>query len=146
MTERNKILVRRAVKEVWNRGNFAIVNELVASDIVVHASTPGDDIHGPEGITQFYTTLRVAFPDIHFTIEDQIAGGDRVVTRWTADATHTGEYQGIPPSGKQFRLMGIDIDRLANGKVVECWPIADELGLLQQLGAVPTPGQEGRKP
>jgi steroid delta-isomerase-like uncharacterized protein len=104
---------------------------------------PGEEIHGREGIKQFYATLRAAFPDIHFTIEDQIAEGDRVVTRWTARATHTGEYQGIPPTGKQFSLTGIDIDRIANGKVVECWPIADELGVLQQLGVIPAPEHAG---
>jgi steroid delta-isomerase-like uncharacterized protein len=143
MSQQNTMLVRRAVEEVWNRGNYAIVDELVASDIVVHASMPGEEIHGREGIKQFYATLRAAFPDIHFTIEDQIAEGDRVVTRWTARATHTGEYQGIPPTGKQFSLTGIDIDRIANGKVVECWPIADELGVLQQLGVIPAPEHAG---
>jgi steroid delta-isomerase-like uncharacterized protein len=139
MSEQNKLLVRRAVEEVWNRGNFAIVGELAASDVVIHATRPGEDIHGPAGITQFYTTLRTAFPDIHFMIEDQIAAGDRVVTRWSARATHTGEFQGIPPTGKQVGLAGIDIDRIADDKVIECWPIVDELGLLQQLGVVPAP-------
>lgn len=143
MSEQNKMLARRAVEEVWNRGDFAVVDELVASDIVVHASTPAGEIHGAEGIKQFYAALRKAFPDIHFTIEDQIAEGDRVVTRWTARATHTGEFQGIPPTGKQGRLTGIDIDRFANGKVVECWPNADELGLLQQLGVLPAPQPTG---
>ncbi len=68
-----------------------------------------------------------------------------MVTRWTARATHTGEYQGIAPTGKQFSVTGIDIDRIANGKVVECWPNMDELGLLQQLGVVSTPGQAGQE-
>jgi steroid delta-isomerase-like uncharacterized protein len=139
MSEQNKFLVRRAVEEVWNRGNFAVAEELAASDIVVHLSTPGDELHGPEGIKQYYTMLHTAFPDIHFTIEDQIAEGDRVVTRWTAQATHKGEYQGVPPTGKRFKLAGVDIDRIVNGKVVECWPIEDQLGLLQQLGVVPVP-------
>jgi steroid delta-isomerase-like uncharacterized protein len=144
MSQQNTMLVRRAVEEVWNRGNFAIVEELVASDLVIHSSTPGDEIHGPAGVKQFYATLRAAFPDIRFTIEDQITEGDRVVTRWTAHATHTAEYQGIPPTGKQFRLAGIDIDRIVGGKVVECWPIADELGMMQQLGVIPVPRQVGR--
>jgi steroid delta-isomerase-like uncharacterized protein len=136
MSKHNNALVRRAVEEVWNRGNFAIVDELVASDLVIHASTPGDEIHGPEGVRQFYAALHAAFPDIHFTIEDQIAEGDRVVTRWSARATHAGEYQGIPPTGKRLQLTGIDIDRIVGGKVVECWPITDELSLLRQLGVV----------
>jgi steroid delta-isomerase-like uncharacterized protein len=139
MSEQNKAMVRRAIDEVWNRGNYAAVDDLVASDIVIHASTPAGEIHGPDGIRQFYSALRKAFPDLHFTIEDQIAEGDRVVTRWVAHGTHTGEFQGIPPTGKRGTFMGIDIDRIVNGKVVECWPTADELGLLQQLGVIPAP-------
>jgi predicted ester cyclase len=130
MSEQNGVLVDRAIAEVWNKGNYAILNELVASDVVIHSSTPGEEIHGRE-----------AFPDIHFTIEDQIAQGDRVVTRWSARATHKGEFQGIPPTDKQVNLSGIDIDRLVNGKVVECWPIVDELNLLQQLGVLPARNQ-----
>jgi steroid delta-isomerase-like uncharacterized protein len=139
MSENTKALVRRAVEEVWNGGDFAAVDALVTRDVLIHASSPGNDIHGPEGIRQFYGGLREAFPDIHFTIEDQVAEGDRVVTRWAARATHKGAFQGIPPTGKQINLVGIDIDRIVNGKVVECWPVADELGLLQQLGALPAP-------
>jgi steroid delta-isomerase-like uncharacterized protein len=137
MSEQNKIIVCRAIEEVWNRGNYEIVDDLTASDIVVHSSTPGEEIHGPERVKQFYATLRASFPDLHFTIEDQVAEGDRVVTRWTARATHTSEYQGIPPTGKQYMMTGIDIDRIANGKIVECWSIEDQLSLLQQLGVVP---------
>jgi len=137
VSEQNKLLVRRAVEDIWNGGNFAVVDGLVAGDIVIHGSTPDHDIHGPDGIRQFYGGLREAFPDISFTIEDQVAEGDRVVTRWTARATHKGAFEGIPPTGKQVRLHGIDIDRIVNGKVVECWPVTDELSLLQQLGVVP---------
>ena len=139
MSEQNKALVRRAVEEVWNGRNFANLSAFVASDIVIHATLPEGKIHGPEGIQHFYGALHNAFPDLHFTIEDQIAEGDRVVTRWTATGTHTGAFQGIPPTGTRFKLSGIDIDRIAGGKVVECWPNADELGLLQQLGVLPAP-------
>jgi predicted ester cyclase len=83
--------------------------------------------------------LREAFPDLHFTVEDQIAAGDRVVTRWAGTGTHEGEFQGIPPTGRKVRISGIDIDRFASGKVVECWPEVNELGLLQQLGVLPAP-------
>jgi predicted ester cyclase len=82
--------------------------------------------------------MHEAFPDIHFTIEDQIAEGDRVVTRWTARATHTGPFQGMPPTGRQVRMAATDVDRIANGKVVECWSQMDDLSLMQQLGVVPT--------
>jgi len=146
MSETNKALVRRAVEDVWNGGDFAAVDALVTRDVLIHASLPGNDIHGPEGIRQFYGALREAFPDIHFTIEDQVAEGDRVVTRWTARATHTGAFQGIPPTGRQVSLAGIDIDRIVSGKVVECWPVADELGLLQQLGALSPPDMTASTP
>ena len=103
MSDQNKILVHRSVEKIWNRGHFAIVDEFVASDIIIHSPTPGSEIHGPARVKQFYATLRAAFPDIHFTIEDQVAEGDRVVTRWSARTTHRGEFQGIPPAGKQIR-------------------------------------------
>ena len=136
MLEQNQGVMRRAVNEVWNGENFSAVNELVSSDVILHLPKPGEDIHGPEGVSQFYATLHTAFPDIHFTIEDQIAAGDKVVTRWTCRGTHKGEFQGMSPTGNQITMAGIDIDRIANGKVVECWPVMDELGMLQQLGAI----------
>lgn len=139
MSQHNAMQVRHAIEEVWNRGNYDVLDQLVAGDLVIHGATPGQDIHGPEGVRQFYGKLREAFPDLHFTIEDQLAMEDKVVTRWVASGTHQGEFQGLPPTGKQITLTGIDIDRLANGKVVECWPQADELGLLHQLGVVPAP-------
>jgi steroid delta-isomerase-like uncharacterized protein len=136
MLEQNTVVMRRAVKDVWNGENFSAVNELVASDVILHLPKPGEEIYGPEGVSQFYATLHAAFPDIHFTIEDQIAAGDKVVTRWTCRGTHKGEFEGISPTGNQINVTGIDIDRIANGKVVECWPVMDELGMLQQLGAI----------
>lgn len=136
MSHQNKMLVCRAIDEIWNRANFDAIEEFVASDFVIHVPEPGDDIHGPEGATRFFGMLHAAFPGIHFTVEDQVADGDRVVTRWVAHGTHTGAFQGVPPTGKTVRLTGIDIDRIANGKVVECWALSDELGLMKQLGVV----------
>ena len=143
MTEQTKALMRRGVEEVWNRGNYAAVGELIASDFVAHASLPIGELHGPEGVARYFATLREAFPDLHFTIDDQIAEADRAVTRWTARGTHTGAFRGIPPSGRQVRMTGITINRVAGGKVVEGWMNLDELGLLQQLGVLPAPGQGG---
>lgn len=141
MPDQNKQLDRRAIEEVWNRGNYDVVDELVADDFVGHSATPDQEIHGPEGVKQFYMALRMAFPDIHFTIEDQIAEGDKVVTRWRAQATHLGEFQGIPPTGNQGMITGITIDRIAGDKLVECWTEIDELGLLRHLGVMPSPEQ-----
>lgn len=142
MSEQNKILDRRFFEEAWNRGNYDVIDELVASDFIGH-SPPNDDIPGAEGLKQYISTLREAFPDVRLTVEDQIAEGDRVVTRWTARGTHRGEFQGIPPTGKRAQVTGVTISRVANGKFVEGWTNWDTLGLLQQLGAVPALEQPG---
>jgi predicted ester cyclase len=134
MSEQNKAQVRRVVEEVYNRGDLAVIDEVAASDLIIHASS--QDIHGREGAKQYVAALRAGFPDLHFTVEDQIAEGDMVVTRWTARGTHTGEFQGIRPTGRAIRLAGSDIDRIIDGRTVECWVHVDELGLMQQLGVV----------
>src|SRR5680860_328764 len=134
--EQNKNLVRGAIEEIWNKGNYNNIEEIVSRDFIVHADTPDEEIHGPEGAKQWFSQLREAFPDIHFTIIDQIAKEDRVVTHWTASGTHKGEFKGIPPTGKHFTVTAIDIDRIVNGRVAECWTNMDELGLLRQLGVI----------
>ena len=141
MSEQNKAHIRRVIEEVYNRGHLDLVDEVAASDLVIHAGP--QDIRGREGARQYVAALRAGFPDLRFTIEDQIAEGDMVVTRWTARGTHTGQFQSIPATGKQIRLMGTDIDRMIDGKVVECWAHVDELGLMQQLGAIGADGAGG---
>ena len=126
MSNRNKAIVRRTVEEIWNQGNFAIINERFASDYIVHAMA---DVNGREGEKHFAAALRTAFPDLHYTIEDEIAEGDRVVHRWTASGTHQGEFQGILPTGGPVKITGISVYRVANGKMVEGWTSTDMLGL-----------------
>jgi predicted ester cyclase len=82
-----------------------------------------------------------AYPDAHITVEEQLAEGDRVVTRWTGHGTQTGEFMEMPPSGKKVAVLGVQIDRFSGGKIVESWVLFDQLGMLQQLGAVPAPKQ-----
>lgn len=137
LAEKNKDLIRRAIEEIWNNGNYDNIEEFVSPDFVVHSSSPAEEIRGPQSARQFYIELRKSFPDIHFTVKDQIAEEDRVVTHWTAHGTHKGEFKGIHPTGKQFSITAIDIDRIVDGKVIECWTNMDELGLLRQLGALP---------
>ena len=141
MSEQHKALIRRVVEEVYNGSKLDVVDEVVSSDFLIHAGA--HDIRGAGAARQYVTSLHEAFPDIHFTIDDQFADGDRVATRWTARGTHSGMFQGIPPTGKEIRMTAIDIDRVANGKIVECWTSVDELGLLQQLGVVPEPAPAG---
>jgi steroid delta-isomerase-like uncharacterized protein len=144
IAERNKALVQRAVKEIWNDGNYDDLEEFITRDFTIHFTEPGAKITGIDGVKLFYTELREAFPDIHFTIDSQIAEGDKVVTQWTARGTHNGVFRGMPPTGRKFSMTSIDIDRLVDGKVVECWPSMDELGLLRQLGIVAS-GSENEK-
>ena len=147
MSEQNKAQIRRVIEQAYSRGDLAVVDEVAAKDLIIHASS--QDIRGREGAKQYVTLMRQAFPDLHFTIEDQIAEGDMVVTRWTARGTHRGKFQSVPATGREIRLAGTDIDHIVGGKVVECWAHMDELGLMRQLGAIeadPARSDRAREP
>lgn len=104
MEERNKNLIRQAAEEIYNKGNYTLIDEIVSSDFVIHSLNPNKEIHGPEGARNFVTSLRAAFPDIKFTIKDQFAEGDKVVTHFIAEGTHQGSFGGIPPTGKSLKF------------------------------------------
>ena len=137
MPENNKTIARCTFEEIWNRGNIAVIDRRFASDYIEHSST---EIKGPQGGKQFARAIRSAFPDFRYTIQDEIAEGDRVVHRWTAHGTHTGVFQDIPPTGTRVKISGVSIYRIADGKMVEGWTNMDMLSLLKQLGAIPQPG------
>lgn len=137
MSERNKAVERRLLDEVYSQGNLEVIDELVASDFVGHGTAAGGE--GRDAYRQFVVEMRSAFPDLRITVEDQIAEGDKVVTRWRARGTHAGPIQGIPPTGRPVEISGTIIDHLADGKIIECWSNTGDLGLFQRLGAVPTP-------
>jgi len=139
-TEDNKALVRRFYEEVINKKKTAAIDEFIDPNQVDHAAPPGIP-GGIEGAKQTITMYLAAFPDLHFTVEDMIAEGDKVVARITARGTHQGTFMSIPPTGKQVTVTAIEIIRIAGSKFVEHWMELDALGLLQQLGAVPAPGQ-----
>ena len=136
-TEENKALPRRGI-DAFNQRNWAAFDEVNAPDLVVHNASM--TIQGLEGYKQFLSMYLTAFPDLHFIIEDMIAEGDTVVVRYTSRGTHQGTLMGIPPTGKQVTVTGILIVRIVNGKLVELWGNGDDLGLMQQLGVVPTMG------
>lgn len=139
MSEQNKALARRSIEEVWNQGKLALINEFYASNLNVHdRNVPGGTVTGTEGFKQFVQIYRTAFPDLRFKVDDQIAEGDKVVTRWTATGTHKGDMMGIAPTNKFGTVAGVDINLYQGGKVVEAWWSYDMLGLLQQLGVVPS--------
>ena len=139
-TEDNKALVRRWFAET-DRGNDRIVDELCAPDYVDHSPPLPGMGSGSEAVRRANAALGAAFPDTVHIIEDQIAEGDKVVTRLRGRATFTGEILGIPPNGKVVEITGISIHRIAGGKLVEHWANADLLSFMQQLGALPAPEQ-----
>jgi predicted ester cyclase len=138
--EANKAVVRRLFDEVLNTGNFAPLDELFAAHYVNYL--PGAPVPlDRQGWEQNHTRLRTALPDVQFTIEQLLAEGDMVVTRFTARGTHQGAFLGIPPTGRPVTIVCQVFGRFANGQIVEDRPVFDRLDLLQQLGVVPAEGQ-----
>ncbi len=140
LSETNKTVSRRFFEEVFGKGKLNVLDEIVAKNHI--NSGPGNPpglVPGIEGTKQLVTMYRNAFPDIRFTVDEQIAEGDKVVTRWTAHGTNTGELLGMPATGKSSTVTGIVVDRIVNGKIAESWPIFDQFGMMQQLGIIPTP-------
>jgi len=139
MSEENKALARRSW-EVVTEGNLDTLEdalaEVYANDFILREA--GEDIVGTEGLTQFVSMMRSALPDLRITLEDDMADGDRVVTRWIGQGTHQGELMGIAPTGNQVTITGITIHRIEDTKIVEEWSNWDALGLMQQIGAVPS--------
>lgn len=135
--EENEAIVRRAFAEVWNGGDLAKAEEFFAPDYAHHH--PIDpSIQGLEGHRRLAGMMRSAFPDLHYTLEDNFAAGDKVTTRWTARGTHQGAFRGMEPTGRKATWTGIVISRLADGKVVEVWEEFNAVGLRQQLmGSTP---------
>jgi steroid delta-isomerase-like uncharacterized protein len=138
-TEGNKTILRRFFEELFNEGNLDVAGEIVAQDYVNHDPAPGEQ-PGLEGLKTFIAGLRTSFPDGHFGIEDQIAEGDKVTTRWTFRGTHQAEFAGVPATGRQVEVGAINIRRVVDGKIQEGWLKWDALGFMQQLGVIPAPG------
>ena len=138
--EENKTVVRRFLEEIFTAGNLELVDELFAPDYVLHDPVLPDEVSGPEGMKRYVSMYRAAYPDTHFTIEDQIAEGDNVVTRWTGQGTHRGELMGIPPTGARVTVTGIELDLIVDGKLRETHVIYDAMSMMQQLGVIPEGG------
>lgn len=136
----HKQLVHRFYEEVVNGGDIDKIDELVSEDFVEHEEFPGIS-QDREGVKDFFRLLRSGFPDVHFTAEDVISEGELAAARFTMTGTQEGEYMGVPSTGKQVTVSGIDIIRVREGKCVEHWGQFDAMGLLQQLGALPVPAE-----
>jgi steroid delta-isomerase-like uncharacterized protein len=134
MSAANKALVQRLFLEM-DRHDFLTMMEL-CSDCVYHLPLVG--VLRGEALNQFFVSMLAAFPDHERTVEDQFSDDLHVVTRWTATGTHQGQFMGVAPTGKRVTITGISIHRIRDGKIVEEWQEWDSLGLMQQLGVVPT--------
>ena len=136
MIEDNKTIMRRFMEEVYNKGDLDVLDELFASDFTVHSpSIDTDDLESFKGLVCY---ARTAFPDLHFTIEDQIAEGEKVTTIWTFTGTNTGPLSNEKVTGKEVKFRGISTTRFSEGKIVEDLTIFNQWSAFKQLGVNPT--------
>jgi len=142
-TEENKALARREIEEIFNaKGNLdAAAEEIYAPNYISHQPAGDEDLRGLQAIKQFAAGLRRAFPDLQMTIEEQIAEGDKVVSRLTSRGTHRGELWGIAATGREAEVSSVSTNRMEGGKIVEHWTCADRLGMMQQLGVIEQPSE-----
>jgi steroid delta-isomerase-like uncharacterized protein len=133
----NKQASRRILEEIFGAGKFDVADELLRPDAIGHDPALPEVVMGPAGLKEAARGYREAFPDLKATVDQVLAEGDLVATRWTCRGTHQGELFGIAPTGKQATVTGITIDKYVDGKLAESWTNWDTLGLLQQLGVMP---------
>ena len=136
MTQGNSAIVRRFVDEVINQGKMGSAEEFVWEDVVEQVPLPGQG-PGLEGLKDVLRGMRSAFPDIDFSIKEQVCEGDKVVSRFEWTGTHKAEFMGVPATGRQVRVWGVVIDRLEAGRIKDTRILMDALGLMMQLGALP---------
>jgi steroid delta-isomerase-like uncharacterized protein len=135
-TMENKAVSANFIEEVFNLGNYEAFDDFLADDFVAHLGAGSND---RAEFIEMVKAYRTGFPDYDCIVEDQVAEGDKVVTRWTFQGTQTGEVMGIPPTGKRVSVTGVAIDRIVDGKMVEAWLEMDVHRMLQDLGAAPRP-------
>ncbi len=134
-SEENKALIRRFYDEVWNKGNLDVAFEVFADDYVRHDPRGTQALPGPAGQKKVAGDFRAAFPDLTMRVELMLAEDDLVAARWIMEGTNTGAWGGVAATGRHARFAGVNLFRLAEGKVVELWNHRDDLGLMQQLDA-----------
>lgn len=136
--EANKALMRDYLENFWNQGNTAAADRFVDPNVVLHDVLRQGQASGLEGLKQKMLALRKAMPDMYVKVEDMFAEGDKVTIRYTAYGTHRRTFQGIPATHKRWKLDAIAIARIVNGKMVEGWEESDQIGMMQQLGVIPS--------
>jgi steroid delta-isomerase-like uncharacterized protein len=140
--EENRQLFQRYFDKCANDGNLDLADEIFAPDYLHHDPANPDPrpVVGPQGVRDHLTSLMGAFPDLKFEVEETIADDDQIIVRWTARGTNTGDYFGMPATGKPIEITGMNTWRVKDGQAIEGWVNRDDMGLLQQLGVVPAPG------
>ena len=136
--EKNKDFIHAFNEDFWNKQNIAAFEKYYTADFILHNADGDLNCEQYKGLCQAYFT---AFPDLHITTDDLVAEGDKVVKVWTANSTHKGEFMGIPATGKRIVIKGIEVFRIADGKIAEVWASMDNLGMMQQLGVIPLMGK-----
>jgi len=140
-SEQTEAVAHRWHLEVVQEGNTGLADQILTPDVLIHVN--GQESRGVDAAKQLATALKTAFPDIRITHDEVIVSGDRVAIRWTSDQTHGGDYFGTPASGKRIHIEGLDLFHIRDGKIAEMWIEFDNLGILQQMGAIPEPQQAG---
>lgn len=141
--EENKATARRFYEELFGQENLGVVDEIVDPDFVLHdTSIPGGGVRGREGLKEFTVMYRSVFPDLEMDVRDQVAEGEKVGTRFVARGTHSGELMGIGPTGNRVEIGAFTLHRFSDGRIAEDWANYDALGMMRQLGVVPSPGQD----
>ena len=137
--EQNKALMRNYIEEAWNKGNLDFVDKNFSSDFVGHGTFHGQPTNR-DGVKSVISTIRNAIPDLNITIEDMLAEGTKVASRWVTKGTHKGDLMGAKPTGNKISVSETAVFRVKDGKVVEAWANRDDLGFLQQVGLIPPLG------
>ncbi len=142
MSKENKDLADRFHMDIFQQGKLDVADEILTSDFHWHGGMAPPE-RGPAGVKHVASAIIGAFPDRRLTHHDTIAEGDKVLIRWSLSGTHKGDLMGIAPTGKSMTVTGFDFFRIAAGRIAEMWQELDQLGMMQQLGVIPVPGQGG---
>ena len=137
LEKKNKDFIKAYTEDFWNKANMAAFDKYFTAGLIMHFADGDQNREQFKGLCQAYFT---AFPDLHITTDDLVAEGDKVTKVWTANCTHNGDFMGIPATGNRIIVKGIEVFRIADGKIAEIWASMDNLGMMQQLGVIPPMG------
>lgn len=131
--ERMKAIARLEFEEVYSKGRIELLDEILGDEYVCYDPALPEPVRGRHGLRDAVLGFRAAMPDLRFTVDQQVAEGDRVVTAWTATGTHTGELMGVPGTGRRVTMAGVDIERFEGDRIVEVWALWDAFGVYRQI-------------